>query len=465
MGFFQLRSLPGSIWPPVPAPEVSQLWATYRELDRTQWLKPVELEALQLEQLRVLLYHCYHQVPYYRRLLTEADLGAGPLASLDELRRLPLLTRALVQAHSADLQARALPAGMVAGGGSHTSGTNGVPIKVLKTNRDALWWSAFFLRDLEWCGLDPRGRLAAIRLVAMQREDLPQFLEGVTVPFWNKVCESLVEMGPAHVMDVRQDPRRQLSWLRQVDPDYLISLPSNLDVLASLLAESGRRLPRLRAIQAVGEPLPVNVRQRIESSFGVPVKNLYSSTEAGYVASPCPGGHGLHVHAEGVLTEVLDADDRPCQPGQTGRLVFTTLHNFVNPFIRYDILDDVTLAPGPCPCGRGLPLWTHVDGRRHPTLHLPDGRQKSSMGITLGIRQVGGCHQFQIVQRAVDHVLLRVVPDRTWQPDLAERMRQVVHAEFEAPIRVDVEERTCLERPAGGKLRVVVVEIDGRRAA
>src|SRR5262245_8725216 len=336
MPFFQLRSVPGTVWPPVPAAEVSQLWATYQELDRTQWLSPPELEQLQLQQLRALLTHCFHKLPYYRRLLYEAGLSPDRLDSLADFRRLPRLTRELYQAHFADLQARSLPPGTTASRSSYTSGTNGVPIKVLKTNRDGLWWSALFLRDLEWSGLDPRGRLAAIRLVAMSREDLPRALEGVAFPYWTQFCQVLLETGPAHVMDIRQDARRQLAWLRKVEPDYLISLPSNLEFLAGLLRESGCRLARLRAIQSLGESLDDDVRQCIEESFGVPVKNLYSSTEAGYVASPCPLGHGLHVHAESVLAEVLDADDRPCLPGQTGRLVLTTLHNFVTPFIRYD---------------------------------------------------------------------------------------------------------------------------------
>jgi phenylacetate-CoA ligase len=461
MGFFHLRSLPGRVWPPVPLPEASMVWAAYQELDRTQWLTPQELEEHQLRQLRALLLHCFHQVPYYRRLLAEAGISSRPISSLDEFRRLPLLTRELYQANFADLQARNLPAGMTPGDGSYTSGTNGVPIKVLKTDWAALWWNAFYLRDLEWSDLDPRRRLAAIRLLAMTPADLPAALAGRALPAWSRVTELLLENnGPSYGMDIRQDPRRQLQWLRQLRPDYLLSLPSNLDFLASLIQESGQRVPELLAIQAIGEPLPPEVRQRIEAGFGVPVKNLYSTSEAGYIASPCPLGHGLHVHAENVLAEVLDADNRPCQPGETGRLVFTTLHNFLTPFIRYDILDDVTLAAGPCPCGRGLPLWTNVDGRRHPLLVLPDGRRKSSMGITLGIRKVGGCRQFQIVQRARDRVVLRVVPDSTWQPDLAGRMRQVVQEEFETPIRVDVEEKDYLERPPGGKLRVVVIEIE-----
>ena len=147
-----------------------------------------------------------------------------------------------------------------------------------------------------------------------------------------------------------------------------------------------------------------------------------------------------------MIVEVLDAEDRPCRPGETGRLVFTTLHNFLTPFIRYDILDDVTLAAGPCACGRGLPLWTSVEGRRHASLHLPDGRRKSSMGITLGVRKVGGCRQFQIVQRATDHVVIRVVPTARGMP-IGRRYQGSGPAEFGSPIRVDVEEKAFLERP------------------
>jgi len=460
---FQLRSLPGTAWPAVPPPETSQLWAAYLELNRTQWLSPAELEERQLQQLRVLLLHCFHEVAYYRRILTEIGYPKRPIKSLEDFRRLPLLTRELYQANSRDLQAKSLPAGTTATGEGYTSGTNGVPIKVLKTNRVALWWNAFYLRDLEWCDIDPRGRLAAIRLVAMSRDSLPLALEGQTA-HWNPSLDPVIDTGSAFVMDIRQDPRLQLQWLRRIRPNCLLSLPSNLEILAGLLRDNGDRLPDLQVIQSFGEPLWEISRQQIEAGFGVPIKNVYSTTEAGYIASPCPLGHGLHVHSENLIAEVLDSNNQPCRPGETGRLVFTTLHNFLAPFLRYDILDDVTLAPGPCPCGRGLPLWTHVEGRRHSMLYLPDGRRKSSMGITLGVRKVGGSRQFQIIQRTPGHVVVRVAPDATWTTDHADRIRGIVVEEFETPILVDVEEQRFLERSPGGKLRVVVIEMDNAKA-
>jgi phenylacetate-CoA ligase len=461
--FFHLRTPPGTSWPPIPSAEVAQVWAAYLELDRTQWLPAEDIMERQLVQLRALLSHCFTQVPYYRRIMSQAGLSEKPIESLDDLQRLPLLTRSLYQEHAEELRARSLPEGIVETWNGFTSGTNGVPIHVRKTDRDGLWWNAFFLRDLEWSGIDPRGRLASIRLLTTDREKLPRALEGGTSPYWTRVSGALLETGPSYAMDIRQDPRRQLEWLREVQPQYLISLSSNLEQLAGMLEESGQRLPELRAIQNVGESLTPTARRTIESGFGVPVRNLYSSMEGGYMASPCPSGAGLHVHAENMLVEVLDAEDRPCLPGQTGRLVFTSLSSFLCPFIRYDILDEVTLATEPCPCGRGLPLWTAVNGRRHPLFHLPDGGRKSSMGITLGIRQVGGIHQFQIIQKAADLVLLRVVPSREWLPQHAARMQQVVQAELGASVRVEVAQHEWLERPAGGKLRIVINELEEAR--
>lgn len=460
--FFQLRPPVGTVWPAVPIPEMSQVWAAYRELDRTQWLSPDELELGQLQQVRLLVQHCAEHVPYYRRVLSEAGVLSRPLESLSDFRQLPFLTRELYQRHAAELHATQLPAGMKEVSSDYTSGTSGVPIMVRKTNRDGLWWNAFYLRDLEWSGIDPRGRLAAIRLLAKSPEQLQRLLLGSSSKVWGQLGQYLIENGPAFGMDIRQDPRLQLEWIERIQPNYLLSMPSNLDFLAGLLRESGRRIPELKAIQAIGESLPLDVRQRIETAFGVPVKNLYSTTEAGYMASPCPLGDGLHVHAENVLTEVLDADHRPCQPGQTGRLVITSLTNFVNPFLRYEMLDEVTLGLGSCPCGRGLPLWQHVEGRRHPLFFLPDGRRHSSMGVNIGVRKIGGCHQFQIIQREVDHFIVRIVPDKTWTPDHAEQIRSVIHREFESPVRVDVETHNFLERPAGGKLKLVVVELEKR---
>lgn len=457
--FFKLRTIPGNAWPPLPDGTVTQLWLAYQGLERSQWLEPEAIVQGQLEQVRLLLTHCVQHVPYYRDLLAQAGLVPQDIRSLEDFRRIPVLQRQSYQQHLADLEARSLPGGTVATSINRTSGTTGVPVNVLQTNMTHIWWLAYYMRDIQWCGFNPRGNLASLRTVyGLTPEQEKEFLEGWSSSTWNPQLDKLFESGKAHSMDLHQDAQRQLDWLRRIAPDYLQSYPSNLDFLGGLLRERGERLPSIKVIQTFAENLAPEVEKRIAEAFGVPVKNLYSCCEAGYVASPCPDGEGLHVHAENVILEVLDDKDQPCAPGQTGRIVLTTLHNFRGPFIRYEILDEATVGER-CPCGRGLPLLKRVWGKRRPLFRLPDGRVKSSVQLVADLHQFEEVRQHQIVQKAVDHVLVRVVPNPGWSEAHAEQIRKAFEAFFEAPIRTEVQVVERLELPASGKLVAVMSEV------
>lgn len=446
--------------PSPPAPS-AQVFAAYRQLQQAQWLPLEHIRRNQLTSLNQLLAHCARHIPFYRRVLQEAGLAPQdqPIG-WDQFRRLPVLQRSDYQRHLDELRAEALPDGIVARPPILTSGTTGEPLQIAGTNLSVFWWHAFYLRDLEWAGLDPRGPLAVIKVFAKKPEELPRFLRGVSRAVRNPLLQGLCESGPMFAMDVRQDPRVQLDWLRQVRPHYLSSPASNLEFLASLVRESGQPLAELRAVQIYGEAMTPLQRQRIEAGLGVPVKNLYSSTEAGYMASQCPHGGGLHQHAENFIAEVVDADGKACAPGESGRLLVTTLHNHYGPFIRYEIGDDVTLAAEPCACGRGLPHWQQVDGGKwRPLLQLPDGRRKSSMGLVAELQGMAGVHQFQLVQRRPDHILVRIAPSLQWSAESAQRIAGLVREHMEQQVQVEVETRPFLERPPGGKFRPVLVEV------
>src|SRR5579864_6782084 len=163
MSFFQLRTLPGYDWPPLADASLAQVWVAYLELERAQWLTPAELEQGQLEQARLLLAHCITNVPYYREVLPKAGITPGAVQTMTDFRRIPLLLRRTAQERAPDLEAKSLPAGTVATLVRQTSGSSGTPTRVLQTNIVHLWWHAFYLRDLEWCGINPAGTLAAIR--------------------------------------------------------------------------------------------------------------------------------------------------------------------------------------------------------------------------------------------------------------------------------------------------------------
>jgi phenylacetate-CoA ligase len=358
---FQLRSMPGYDWPPLADGALAQVWDACLELERTQWLTRAELESAQLEQFRLLLSHCITEIPYYRDVLPKAGIVPGRVRTMDDFRLIPRLPRRVYQERHSEFEAKCLPPGTMATREQRTSGNS--PTVVLQTNLVHLWWCAFFLRDLAWCGVDPAGTLASIRSTGTTGDALKKFMQGQTQSAWVADVERLIVFGPAHVMDIHQDHRLQLQWLRRIKPDYLLSYPSNLETLAGLVQQDGA-IPNLKAILAISETLTSEARSLIESAFGAPVRNTYSCAEAGYLASPCPLGHGLHVHAENVILEVLDEVGRPCQPGQTGRVHLTTLQNYRGPFIRYELGDEATVGPSECPCSRGLPTLAAVQVHR-----------------------------------------------------------------------------------------------------
>lgn len=446
--------------------EVDAIWSLWDELEHSQWLPPAELQERQLSAARSLLEHAAAHVPYYARLFAKASIHPADIRSLDDFRRIPITTRQAFQDHAADIRATQLPPGTTIVGRCCSSGTTGIPLQVMQTNVVRRWWWSCQLRDLAWSHVDPREDLAVIRTPNTNSSAawMRQFQQGLTLREWFGDQPGLMESGTCYALDIRQPPEFQLAWLRRVNPVYLQSYPRNLELLAELVQRSGAPLPRLQAIQSISETLFPAARQKIETAFGVPVKTIYSCSEAGYVASPCPAGHGLHVHAEHVLLEVLNAQGEPCRPGETGRVVLTAMHNFFNPFIRYEIQDEVTLGPGPCPCGRGLPWLTSVQGKVRPNFQLVNGNSRATCELVDDLYDVGGYRQHQVIQRSLTDVLVRVTPNAEWTTHHHAAMTRAVQNFLEYPVHVEIELLDRIPVGENGKVRDIICEVPDRRA-
>jgi phenylacetate-CoA ligase len=264
----------------------------------------------------------------------------------------------------------------------------------------------------------------------------------------------IIETGRSHVLGIDADFGRQRSWLEAINPDYFLSTASNLETLAAAL-DAPPRLPALRAIQSFGETLTEEMRQRAEAVFGVPVWDMYSCQEAGYLASQCPTRSGYHVHAENVILEVVDAEGIPCAPGQVGQVLITTLLNYANPLIRYSIGDEA-VAGAPCACGRGLPTLVRVLGKERPLFRLPAGGVKNTSTLASSISKIAGVQQFQFEQRAPDDILLRLVPSPGWGRDSVAEVAGVVGQFFESRVRLNIEMCARIPPTRAGKVQSFV---------
>lgn len=350
-------AIPGAVWPALPEPGRAAVLALLHQLEDSQWLLPAQLAAQQYRQLEILLRHAYETVPYYRSRWRAAPSPA-------QLREIPILTRRDLQEHFAELTSERAPASHLPVTELRTSGSTGVPARVLRSALCGLLWNAMTLRDHLWHGRDLRGKLAAIK----------EIISPGPADNWGGATAGLVATGPATGMRAVTEIGSLFDWLRREDPDYLLAFPSVVAEFARASLEKGVRLSRLRQVRTLNEPLDPAVRELCRRAWGVKVTDVYSSAEAGYIALQCPEHEHYHVQSEGVLVEVLRDDDSACDPGERGRVVITVLHSHPMPLIRYEIGDHAEVGD-PCACGRGLPVLRRILGRTRNMLVTVDGKR------------------------------------------------------------------------------------------
>ena len=339
------------------------------QLGQSQWLHPSQIHAQQFSQLRILIDHARRTVPFYQSMLNELAVADALQLSTELWQKIPLLSRTELQKVSTAIHSNAIPRDHGGTATIQTSGSTGMPVTMQTTSLAQFFWRAITLRDHLWHQRDFSARLAAIR-----PEGNLQPGRGVERQGWGQATDDIFACGPSAVLSVRTPVDEQAVWLRQQNPVYFLSLPSNIAALAGHFLENGWQLPGLLEVRTYGELLDDSVRELCRQAWQVPVTDMYSAQEVGYIALQCPEAGNYHVQAENLLVEIVDEQGNPCLANEIGRVVLTPLHNFAMPLLRYAIGDYAAFGPA-CPCGRGLPVLEKIAGRQRNMLVLPDGSQ------------------------------------------------------------------------------------------
>lgn len=404
-----LSSFAEVAWPAIPAPYSAGILAVLFQLEQSQWWSADDLRRQQFAQLRRLLLHAKNHVPCYQDRLAGFDTAADAQAVAQLWPDVPLLSRRDVQLAGAELHATSVPRTHGAITRTATGGSTGQPVIVQATGLTDFFWRVLTIRDHLWHQRDWMQPFAAIRYTGDTQGKPPL---GTQIDSWGPATQNVIRTGSGFLLNVQSTIEEQATWLRHVNPGYLLAYPSALRAIADLFRERGWSLPHLKQLRTYGEILELDCRTVCREVFGVEIADMYSSQEVGYMALQCPHHLHYHVQAETAYVEVLDSAGRACRPGEVGRVVVTPLHNFAMPLVRYDIGDYAEVGP-PCPCGRGLPVLKRILGRQRNLLRLPTGERKWPL-FDQGHRpeELPPFFQFQVVQRTLDVIDVKVVCPR-----------------------------------------------------
>ncbi len=420
-------------------------WQFQERLEQSQWRTAEQQRDVQFQHLTRLLQHAAKTVPHYAQYLSGFDLQE-PL-TYTRLRSLPILTRAMVQNASDTLTASSYPEDHGPVSTSSSSGSTALPIAILHTSLSTNWHRALTLRSRLWAQNRLDRKLAAIRRYTSPKANYPDGMHGNV---WADDLTIPTVSGPFCGLNIATPLDLQIKWLQQEKPAILLTFPSNLEALCQYMNDTGIQLPSIRHVQTLGEALPDDLRAAVRKTFRTRLFDTYSAAEVGEIAIQCPDHDHYHIQSEALHVEVLNDLGDPCQPGETGRVIITALHNYAKPLIRYDIGDLATVG-SPCRCGRGLPVLEKIMGRHRNMMVTSSGALFwPSFGLKSSSR-VTPIKQAQYIQHSVNDLEVRCVCERRLTDAEEESVRDIIHSRLPEKTGIRFSYAEKLDRGASGK--------------
>ena len=421
-----------------------------RAMEASQWWSAAQLEAYQLDRLRAFLSDVGTHVPFYRQVFSEAGFDPAKMSRVADLQRLPFLTKPVIRANTDALRAddaRGLAR-------FNTGGSSGEPLIFFIGDERVTHDVAAKWRATRWWDVDIGDREivvwgSPIELGAQDR--VRQFRDALM----------RTELMPAFEMsETKLDGF--VARIRARRPAMLFGYPSAISHIARHAKKRGIRLDDLgvRVVFVTSERLYDDQRESIERLFGCPVANGYGGRDAGFIAHQCPSG-SMHITAEDIAVEIVDALGQVLPPGQSGEIVVTHLATRDFPFIRYRTGDIGVLEDTPCACGRGLPVLKEIQGRSTDFVIALDGTVMHGLSLIYVLRDIPAVRAFKIIQETLTLTRVQVEPDEGFSDRDVVAIQSGLQARLGASVLIQVEQVAQVAAERSGKFRYVISKVAG----
>ncbi len=301
---------------------------------------PEERGQLVLERLQSTLNRAYRNVAFHRERLEAERIDPAEIQSLEDVARLPFLTRQhLSENYPYDLFA--VPLRDIVR--IHTApGTASNPTVSGYTRQDIDIWQGMVATALENAGVGA--------------DDILQISLDPGLANWGRDYKSGAEaIGASVIPNTLLSIEKQLMVMRDYRPSVLVTTPSYARQVAMKMQRDDQPSTdfRLKTLILVGEPADTQMRRFLEQALNVHCWQHYGLSEVPgpALAYECENHSCLHVNDEHFLPEIIDPQSgAPLPAGEAGELVLTTLTTRAYPLIRFRTGDRARIVTEPCSC-------------------------------------------------------------------------------------------------------------------
>ncbi len=316
--------------------------------EKVETASPSERRRYLNQKLRKIVRHAYENAPAIRKKLDLAKVAPKDLKTLADLERIPVTAKSELVA----MQKKKPPFG----------GFNGVPPEEMRR----IFASPGPIYEPGEMVYDDTRWAQALYAGGFRPKDLAQVTFGFHLtPFAFMLDESLKMLGCRVIPAGFGNTEVQVQLLKDLKVTGFLGTPSFLNTLLEKALELNYNPKRDFALEAAfvaAEMLPESLREKLETSFGLMVRQSYGTADIGCLGYECVEKSGMHIPDDCIVEIVDPATGKQLGPGETGEVVGTCF-NRVYPLIRFGTGDLSYYTEEPCPCGRTTGRLVKILGR------------------------------------------------------------------------------------------------------
>lgn len=391
----------------------------------------------QLAALNRILSHAYAKIPFWHSVLDQSGLNPGNLRSVDDLKKLPLLSKKEIQKDITSFLDPSTRKVFLSKG--LTSGTTGSPGVFYRDFRSVNFENAITWSIRSKAGMHHKSRMVWLRgdIVAPPQKKVP--------PFWivnkgeNKLVVSTYHLIPEYQLNI-------IDQIRQYQPIGAFAYPSAAYILARWCKQLGQTMP-FRNLHTSSETILEEQQEVIRSTLRGQWVDIYGQAERVNLLASFDDGD-YNVYTEYGVTELLPHGDNRFE------IIGSTLHNYAMPLFRYRTGDIVTsFSDG----GNERPKIKGLSGRQEDFVRLPDNRLIGRLDLVFK-----GLHNIiegQIYQKEIDNIIIRIVRDNGYLSEDEEKLMKNARLRLGHDVKISIQYADKIKRTHQNKFKFVVSDI------
>jgi len=427
----------------------SRFYKTYKMLQQSQWKDYDDLKKEQEVQLRKILEYSYNNVPYYHDLFRLLKLHPRDIKKFEDLEKLPILTKEIVKRNWSSF----IPANLdkMKYINRATGGSTGTPLKYRITKFErVLHWATIY--NTWGCG----GYELGDKVLIFGGGSLVPDKNAKWAKFIYKLLRNFIYLS-SFDMD-EKDMKKYVNIINRFKPKIGYGYPSSWDLLAKFIKLHNLKIFSPSAIFTTSEKLYPPIREEIEEVFRCKVMDAYGLNDGGISAYECSKHSGLHINTERSILEVVDKKGNQLKNGK-GRILATSLYNYVMPFIRYETGDIGYIIDDMCTCGRGHKLLKDLIGRSVDVFITPEGKNVHGwFFLFIFWKHCKGIKEYQVIQETLDKIVIEIVKDEKFEEIQLDEISKIVREKSEG-WNIEYKFVDKIERTGAGKYKFIINKI------